>query len=101
MTANQKIAGLTFVAAVLLLVGAADADELADLRAQMAVLRQKMDQVAQFAPGSTGAAAYGTKAVPGANIIGGSFPRSFLIPGTDTSIRVGGFVAETINYFIQ
>jgi hypothetical protein len=24
--------------------------------------------------------------------VGGSFPRSFLIPGTDTSIHIGGFV---------
>jgi hypothetical protein len=30
---------------------------------------------------------------------GGSFPRSFLIPGTDTSIRVGGFVDETLDYW--
>ena len=26
----------------------------------------------------------------GVQMLGGSFPRSFLIPGTDTSIRVGG-----------
>ena len=32
---------------------------------------------------------------------GGSFPRSFLIPGTDTSIRVGGFVDETLDYWFQ
>ena len=32
---------------------------------------------------------------------GGSFPRSFLIPGTDTSIRVGGFVDFTTLYFIN
>jgi hypothetical protein len=27
---------------------------------------------------------------PGQPVVSGSFPRSFLIPGTDTSIRVGG-----------
>jgi hypothetical protein len=28
---------------------------------------------------------------PGQPVTSGSFPRSFLIPGTDTSIRIGGF----------
>ena len=67
----------------------------------MALLRQKMDQLAQFAPGTTGGSAYGTHAAPGAGMVGGSFPRSFMIPGTDTSIRVGGFVDETLDDSIQ
>jgi hypothetical protein len=32
---------------------------------------------------------------------GGSFPRSFLIPGTDTSIRVGGEIREVLDYWLQ
>ena len=32
---------------------------------------------------------------------GGSFPRSFLIPGTDTSIRVGGEVRTNALYWIN
>src|SRR5215469_13223494 len=43
----------------------------------------------------------GQKAVPGVPAGGGSFPRSFLIPGTDTSLRVGGFVDITSLYFLQ
>ena len=43
----------------------------------------------------------GTQPVPGAALVGGSFPRSFLIPGTDTSIRVGGFVDMTALYFLN
>jgi hypothetical protein len=39
--------------------------------------------------------------VPGVALVGGSFPRSFLIPGTDTSIRVGGFVDLTADYWLQ
>jgi hypothetical protein len=103
MMLRWNITGFTVPLAVLLLVaaGGAGADELSDLRAQMATLRQKMDQLAQFAPGTTGGTAYGTKAVPGAGIVGGSFPRSFLIPGTDTSIRIGGFADETILYYLQ
>ena len=38
---------------------------------------------------------------PGEAMVGGSFPRSFLIPGTDTSIRVGGFVDITGLYFLK
>jgi hypothetical protein len=39
-----------------------------------------------------GPAGSGTPSVSAASVIGaGSFPRSFLIPGTDTSIRIGGF----------
>jgi hypothetical protein len=103
MRANRTVAGGTLALAVLLLVGAgaAAADELSDLRAQIAVLRLKMDELAQFAPGTTGGAAYGTAAAPGAGLVGGSFARSFLIPGTNTSIRIGRHVDETVDYFIQ
>jgi hypothetical protein len=102
MTAKRHAARVTAGVGILILVaGAADADELSDLRAQMSLLRQKMDQLAQFAPGTTGGAAYGTKAVPGAGLVGGSFARSFLIPGTNTSIRIGGYVEETVLYYLQ
>src|SRR6185503_11337540 len=37
----------------------------------------------------------------GAGIVGGSFPRSFLVPGTDTSIRVGGEIREVVDYFFS
>jgi hypothetical protein len=106
------IGGMT--AAVVLLTGlpAAKADELSDLRANQQLLEQRIDQLAQAqaqgeppshlgAPGTTGGSAYGTAPVPGRPLAGGSFPRSFLIPGTDTSIRVGGFVDETLDYWIQ
>src|SRR5204863_3362600 len=42
----------------------------------------------------------GAQAIPGQGIVGGSFPRSFLIPGTDTSIRVGGLIDISPNYWI-
>jgi hypothetical protein len=108
MTTKRKIAGVAVALAVALLVhvGGADADDLADLKANIALMQQRLnqlaqDQVAQFAPGTTGGTAYGTKPTPGAPLVGGSFPRSFLIPGTDTSIRIGGFADLTMNYFIQ
>jgi hypothetical protein len=38
-----------------------------------------------------GSAAGDRASVSGPSVVGaGSFPRSFLIPGTDTSIRIGG-----------
>jgi hypothetical protein len=103
------IGGLTAAIALPAGFSAARADELADLRANQLLLEQRINQLAQVqaqaggpsAGGATGANAYGTNAVPGAGLVGGSFPRSFLIPGTDTSIRVGGFADFTIDYYLQ
>jgi hypothetical protein len=93
------------IATITLLAGlpAATADELADLRANQELLQRRIDQLAQGAVPRGGGVpgAYGTEAVPGVPLAGGSFPRSFLIPGTDTSIRVGGFIDETIDYWLQ
>jgi hypothetical protein len=104
------IGGLTAAIAVVASFADARADEMADLRANQLLLQQRIDQLAQAQAqaggpatgGVTGAGnSYGTNAVPGAGMVGGSFPRSFLIPGTDTSIRVGGFADETIDYYLQ
>ena len=86
---------------------ASRADELADLRANQERLQQRIDQLSQAAPGSipipgqyvpgfgppTGA--------PGPNqpVVSGSFPRSFLVPGTDTSIRIGGFANAVAQWY--
>jgi len=100
------IGGLIATAALLMGLSAASADELADLRANQELLQRRLDQLSQApaAPAGTGygiPGAYGTAPTPGVPMAGGSFPRSFLIPGTDTSIRVGGFVDETIDYWLQ
>jgi Porin subfamily/DcaP outer membrane protein len=96
------IGGLAATVALLTGLPAASADELADLRANQELLQRRIDQLAQAAQGRPGVpGAYGTEAVPGQALIGGSFPRSFLIPGTDTSIRVGGFIDETFDYYFQ
>jgi hypothetical protein len=97
------IGGLTAAIAVLTGLPAANADELADLRANQELLQRRIEQLAQgVVPRGGGAAGpnvYGTEPVPGAALVGGSFPRSFLIPGTDTSIRVGGQVDVTLDYW--
>jgi hypothetical protein len=81
----------------------ARADELSDLRADNDLLQQKLDQLAAFPGLDVGPARPfsedETTPVPAA--IQGSFPRSFLIPGTDTSIRIGGFINLTSVYYLQ
>src|SRR5271169_2540838 len=97
------IGGLTATVALAMGLPAASADELADLRANQELLQRRIDQLAQNPPGPgiNVPGAYGAQVTPGAMAVHGSFPRSFLIPGTDTSIRVGGFVDETALDFLQ
>src|SRR6516162_751199 len=104
MTKSHAIGSLAATAVVALLTGlpAASADELADLRANQELLQRRIDQLAQAqAPIPAAGGVLGVQAAPGQPSLGGSFPRSFLIPGTDTSIRVGGFVDYTALYFLQ
>jgi hypothetical protein len=84
------IGRLIALAALLAGAPAAMADELSDLRANDQLLQQRLDQIerTQAAPGSPA----------GSAVTRGSFPRSYTIPGTDTSIRVGGTVSETLDY---
>src|SRR5262249_2189002 len=102
------IGGLTAAIALLTGLPAASADEVADLRANQELLPRRTDQLAQAqipapggAPGGGIPGAMGAEPIPGQSIVGGSFPRSFLIPGTDTSIRIGGFVDLTGLYFLN
>ena len=97
------LGGMT--AAIALLSGqpSAKADELADLRANQQLLQQRLDQLAQAVPSPVGGLYGGgpPSAVAGQPSIAGSFPRSFLIPGTDTSIRIGGRISENAVYFLN
>ncbi len=80
--------GVISVVALLTGVPSAKADELADLRANQELLQQRLDQLAQAPP-----------AGPATGV--GSFPRSFLIPGTDTSMRIGGQAVGSVLWFIK
>src|SRR5215468_5489739 len=102
------LGGLTAVTALLMGLPEVSADELADLRANQELLQRRIDQLAQAQPPAPGgtpgggiAGAMGSQAIPGQSIVGGSFPRSFLIPGTETSIRLGGYVDLTGLYFLN
>jgi type II secretory pathway pseudopilin PulG len=74
-----------------LAVPAARADELSDLRANNLLLQQKLDQ-ARALDG-----ARPPSAEDGQSSLHGSFPGSFRVPGTQTSVRVGGNVTETVH----
>jgi len=94
------LGGMT--AAIALLSGApmAKADELSDLKANQELLQRRLDQLAQATPGGGVAPAIGS-AQQGVAMAGGSFPRSFLIPGTDTSLRVGGEIRMNVSWWLN
>src|SRR6516165_5977273 len=95
------------IAAFVLLAGssAASADELADLRANQELLQKRIDQLSQAPPQAApyvpGFGPETHKEVAGIPAVGGSFPRSFLIPGTDTSLRIGGFANGSVLWYIK
>ena len=96
------IGGMAAVSALLTGIPAARADEVAELRLNTEMLQRRIDQLAvssneQLAQvGDAGA-----KPSPDTAVRGGSFPRSFVIPGTDTSLRVGGEVRLSVDYFLS
>ena len=104
MIKNRTIAtvaalgGLTAAIALLAGLPSAKADEVADLRANQELLQSRVDQLAQMQPGGTMPVAPGA---PGSPIGAGSFPRSFMIPGTDTSLRLGGFGNGRVTWYLR
>ena len=105
------IGGLSVALALLTGFPAASADELAELRAQQQalqsnqeLLQKRIEQLAQGAVPGPYVPGFGpeTQAKPGGvPVVGGSFPRSFLIPGTDTSLRIGGFANASALWYIK
>src|SRR5262249_51661299 len=94
------------IAAILLLASspAARADELADLRANQELIQKRIDQLSQAPPPAPGpfVPGFGPETRPAAApVTTGSFPRSFLIPGTDTSLRIGGIAWTDAWWYIQ
>jgi hypothetical protein len=78
----------------------AKADEVADLRANQELLQRRIDQLAQAQNVGSGSYLGGAPNPAAGQPAGaGSFPRSFLIPGTDTSLRVGGQLSTSAIYY--
>jgi hypothetical protein len=101
------IARLTAAVALLTGLGAARADELNDVRANQQQIQQRLDQLSQppepsSVPEAPGGGASSTRAAPDQlPVIGGNFPRSFLIPGTDTSVTISGSVQQNFGYGVS
>src|SRR5207248_11681598 len=74
---------------------AARADELADLRTNQELLQRRIDQLAQVPPPGV------PPAGPGGPVMAGSFPRSFVIPGTEVSLRIGGQGVGTVVWYLK
>ena len=111
MTGKRNIGSVAAIgglsAAIALLTGlpAVSADELADLRANQELLQKRIDQLSQAPPpGAPGpyVPGFGPETRPAAApVTTGSFPRSFLIPGTDTSLRIGGIAWTDVIWYMQ
>jgi hypothetical protein len=85
-------------AALAMLTGLAGA-RADDLQLNQQLLNSRVDQLAAvgLAPDQFGV---NQNPVAGAPVTAGSFPRSILIPGTDTSIKVYGQITEILDYFL-
>jgi hypothetical protein len=98
---RAALGGITAAAALIAAQPAAKADELTDLRANQELLQRRVDQLAQSGNVGAGPVLETTTGGPvNVQMTGGSFPRSFLSPGTDTSIRVGGEIRLDSLYYI-
>src|SRR5438128_5223323 len=110
MTEKRNIRGVAAIggltAAIALLTGlpAVSADELADLRANQELLQKRIDQLSQAPPPAPGqfVPGFGAETRPAAApVTVGSFPRSFLIPGTETSLRIGGIAWTDVIWYMH
>src|SRR5579872_7171898 len=92
-------------AALAMLTGLAGAraDELSDLRLNQQLLSQRIDQLAAVGQktGNWEMFSVDTNPAASAPATAGSFPRSILIPGTDTSLKVYGQITEVIDYWMS
>jgi hypothetical protein len=79
----------------------ARADEISDLRANQELLQSRIDQLAQQVSPTTEPGAPRFTPAAGTPSIAGSFPRSFLVPGTDVSLRVGGQGVGSLVWYIK
>src|SRR2546421_11190732 len=76
-------------------LSAARADEISDLRANQELLQRRIDQLAQVPPPAP------PPGVPGGPVLAGSFPRSFVIPGSEVSLRDAGQGVGAVVWYLQ
>src|SRR5947207_13657742 len=93
----MAVGGFTAAVELMTALPSANADELADLRANQELLQRRVDQLAQAGPAAFPAPGGG----PGGPVMAGSFPRSFVIPGTEVSLRVGGQGVGSVLWYMK
>ena len=73
-----------------------------DLQANQRLLDQRIDQLAAVGqnPGTGAVFSVDQNKAAGSPVSPGSFPRSILIPGTDTSIKIYGQITEVLDYWM-
>src|SRR5215472_9639602 len=106
MTRACKISAIAVfgggTAALTMLTGLAGA-RADDLQAIQRMLDARVDQLAAVGlqPGQGAVFSVDQNAAAGAAVVAGSFPRSILIPGTDTSIKIYGQITEVLDYWMS
>ena len=93
------LGGGTAALAMLTGLAGARADEL---QVNQQLLDQRIDQLAAVGlqPGAGAVFSTDQNTAAGAAVTAGSFPRSILIPGTDTSIKIYGQITEILDYWM-
>jgi len=95
------LGGSTAALAMLTGLAGARAD---DLQINQQLLNTRIDQLAAVGENPGGGNQFSIDTNPaaaGTPVTAGSFPRSILIPGTSTSIKIYGQVTEVLNYYLS
>jgi Porin subfamily len=94
------LGGSTAALAMLTGIAGARAD---DLRINQQLLDTRIDQLAATGQSAGTSRPFSVDENPaaGSPVTAGSFPRSILIPGSDTSIKIYGQITEVLDYFMS
>src|SRR5580692_6785201 len=94
------LGGSTAALAMLTGLSGARAD---DLQINQQLLNTRVDQLAAVGlePGRGAVFSVDQNPATGAAVTAGSFPRSILIPGTDTSMKIYGQMTEILDYWMS
>jgi len=85
-------------AALALMAGPAFAGETDELKAQIDQLQTRLDQLEKQQTATTDTNAAPATAAPADAVVGGDFPGSFKLPGSDTSVAIHGYTKLDMIY---